>query len=101
MKTPRAKSQPDHPWQLPSITDGDVFALQALAKGVANEAQQRLGFDYIVRVLCETDRMTFWPGGEDGKRATDFAEGKRWVGIQLRRIEKLRPDFRDETTPAN
>lgn len=98
MKTPRAKSQPDHPWQLPAITDGDVFALQALAKGVANEAQQKQGFDYIVRALCETDRMTFWPGGEDGKRATDFAEGKRWVGIQLRRIEKLRPDHRDETT---
>ena len=45
----------------------------------------------ILRVLCETDRMTFWPGAEDGRRATDFAEGKRWVGVQLRRIEKLRP----------
>jgi hypothetical protein len=41
--------------------------------------------------------MTFWPGGEDGKRATDFAEGKRWVGVQLRRIEKLRPDHRNES----
>jgi hypothetical protein len=29
---------------------------------------------------------------EDGRRATDFAEGKRWVGLQLRRIEKMRPD---------
>ncbi len=100
MKNPRAKSQPVHPWQLPAIADRDVFAVQALANGIANEAQQRHAFDYIVRVLCETDRMTFWPGGEDGKRATDFAEGKRWVGVQLRRIEKLRPDHRDDAAPS-
>jgi hypothetical protein len=48
---------------------------------------------------CAKPRMTFWAGGEDGRRATDFAEGKRWVGLQLRRIEKLRPDHRDETAP--
>jgi hypothetical protein len=87
----RRKSQPDHPWQFPKIDGADIFAVQALAKGIANEGQQQRAFDYIVRVLCETDRMTFWPGAEDGRRATDFAEGKRWVGVQLRRIEKLRP----------
>jgi hypothetical protein len=74
----------------------DIAAeMQAVAKGIANDAQQQRAYDYVVRVLCETDRMTFWPGGEDGKRATDFAEGKRWVGVQLRRIEKMRPDHRD------
>jgi hypothetical protein len=87
----RRKSQPDHPWQFPKIDSADIFAVQALAKGIANEGQQQRAFDYILRVLCETDRMTFWPGAEDGRRATDFAEGKRWVGVQLRRIEKLRP----------
>jgi hypothetical protein len=71
--------------------DADIFAVQALAIGKANAAQQRRVWDYVTRVLCETDRMTFWPGGEDGKRATDFAEGKRWVGVQLRRIEKAAP----------
>jgi len=98
MKSPRAKSQPDRPWQMPRIEDVDIFAIQAIAEGVANDGQQRRAYDYIVRVLCETDRMTFWPGGEDGKRATDFAEGKRWIGVQLRRIEKLRPDHRDDPT---
>lgn len=100
MKSRRAKSQPDHPWQLAATTDADVFAIQAIAKGIANAAQQQQAYDYVVRVLCETDRMTFWPGGEDGRRATDFAEGKRWVGVQLRRLEKLRPDHRDGTPPG-
>lgn len=98
MKSMRRKSQPDRPWQMPRIEDGDIFALQALAKGIANEGQQRRAYDYIVRVLCETDRMTFWPGGEEGRRATDFAEGKRWIGVQLRRIEKLLPDLREPET---
>jgi hypothetical protein len=96
----RPKSQPDHPWQFPKIESADVFAIQAVAKGIANGGQQQRALDYIVRVLCETDRMTFWPGGEDGKRATDFAEGKRWVGVQLRRIEKLRPQHQDTAPEA-
>ena len=58
---PRGKFQPDRPWQLPHIEDHDIFALQAVAKGIGSEAQQRRAYDYIVRVLCETERMTFWP----------------------------------------
>ena len=83
---------------MPRIEDTDVFALQAIAKGTASSAQQQRAYDYVVRTLCETDRMTFWPGGEDGKRATDFAEGKRWVGLQLRRIEKMRSDHRGQSS---
>ena len=101
MKLARAKTQIDRPWQMPRLEHADVFAVQALAQGIANDAQQKRAYECIMRMLCETDRMTFWPGGEDGRRATDFAEGKRWVALQLRRIEKLRPDHRDEgTTPA-
>ncbi len=95
MKPVRPKSQPDRPWQMPRIADADIFALQAVASGEANAAQQQRAYDYVVRTLCETDRMTFWPGADDGRRATDFAEGKRWVGLQLRRIEKMRPERRD------
>jgi hypothetical protein len=98
MRSSRPKSQPDRPWQIPRIDDADIFALQAVANGTASNPQQRRAYEYVVRTLCETDRMTFWPGGEDGKRATDFAEGKRWVGLQLRRIEKMRPDHRNEST---
>jgi hypothetical protein len=95
MKPTRAKSQPERPWQMPRIADADIFALQAVANGQASAAQQQRAYDYIIRALCETERMTFWPGTpgmDDGRRATDFAEGKRWVGLQLRRIEKMRPD---------
>lgn len=96
MRSLRPRSQPDRPWQMPRIEDADIFALQAIANGAASNAQQQRAYEYLVRALCETDRMTFWPG-EDGRRATDFAEGKRWVGLQLRRIEKMRPDHRNRS----
>ncbi len=83
------------PWQTPpTIQNEDIFALQALERGTANAAQQKRAVTFIERTLCATDRMSFYPGGEDGRRATDFAEGKRWVGSQLRRLLKLRPDHR-------
>lgn len=78
------------PWQLPLLEDADIYAVQALAKGIAGEAEQLRAWAFI-RKLAAADLMSFWPGAEDGRRATDFAEGKRWVADQLRRVSRLRP----------
>lgn len=83
------------PWQtgaIPSeaIEHADVYAVQALAEGRAGPAEQARVWAFLQR-FCGCGRMSFWPGGEDGRRATDFAEGKRFVGDQLRRIAHLRP----------
>lgn len=95
------------PWSLPikelNAHPAEVAAIRALAEGGADEHQQRAAFRFILSRLCGLDTMSFWPGGEDGKRATDFAEGRRWVGIQLRRIVKSlvpeRYDTRDAPPP--
>lgn len=89
--------QPSAPWRTPETDDPDIFALQAIARGIASEGQQQRAWAYIVATLCATDRMSFYPGGEDGRRASDFAEGKRWIGLQLRRIERMRPDHGRES----
>ncbi len=96
-KGPKPEAKPRMPWQLPrDIEDADVFALQALAAGNANPAQQQRALALFRDKLCETDRMSFYPGGDDGRRASDFAEGKRWPGLQVRRILKMRPDHKDQ-----
>jgi hypothetical protein len=95
---PRPPRQPDGPEKLPPTENADIFAIQAVAKGIANEAQQKRAFEFIVSMLCETDRMTFW---RDSIRLTDFAEGKRWVGVQLRRYVRLRPQHDTEIPPSN
>jgi hypothetical protein len=84
------RPKPATPWKLPPLPEDVMYAIQSVAKGTANPFQQRRAFEFLTEMLCETDRMSFWPGGEDGRRASDFAEGKRWVGLQLRRILKLR-----------
>lgn len=89
---PRKRSKATRPWHFPDIEDdAEIYAIQALARGSANEYQQTLAWNFITKRLCETDRMPFWPGGEDGRRATDFAAGKQWVGLQLRKILNLKP----------
>jgi hypothetical protein len=91
-----ASPQAAEPWQIPpAMANADIFALQALERGTANPAQQQRAIAFIELTLCATDRMSFYPGGLDGRRASDFAEGKRWVGLQLRRVLRLRPDHGD------
>lgn len=79
------------PWVLPVSEDADIFALQALNNGQANPDQQQRVWRFIRETLCGCEIMSFWPGGEDGRRATDFAEGRRWVATQMRRLSRLKP----------
>jgi hypothetical protein len=91
VKPPRSvKPKTLLPWQLPPIEDADIFAVQAFARGAAGEAEQLRAWA-VIRRIAGADRMSFWPGGEDGRRATDFAEGKRWLADQMRRLSRLKP----------
>lgn len=92
----RGKNKPEPmPWQLVGLEDQDVMALQALAAGVANAGQQQRALHVITHKIARSHRMSFFPGA-DGHRATDFAEGKRFVGNQIDRILKMRPDHSAE-----
>ena len=48
---------------------------------------------FTVTMLRDLEELGFCKIGEGPDY---FAEGKRWVGVQLRRIEKMRPDLRAE-----
>lgn len=94
---PAGRKPPEPPpWSLPiGELNGyvsEVAAIRALAEGGADQYQQRMAIGFICSRLCGEGTMSFWPGGEDGKRASDFAEGRRWVAIQLRRIIALVPE---------
>jgi len=61
----------------------DCKALQLLAAGECPPHLQKRALEMIIYKLCGTYDMEFRPGGEDGRRASDFAGGKRWVGTQI------------------
>lgn len=78
----------------PEFQKADCTALIALAAGSANEFQQRRILDLIVNRLAETYGLSYRPGDD---RATCFAEGKRFVGLQIVKLLNSNPDkFKDE-----
>lgn len=71
-----AVHQPWHPFPW---DEKDAYALQACAKGIANEGQQRRAIDWIIRNAGTYDE-TFFVGQPD---ATNYAQGMRHVGLNI------------------
>jgi hypothetical protein len=93
MKLRRRPEENPQPWDPPPANEYDIRAVKALAAGMASDAQQRRALDWIIHRAAGTYDLSFRPGGEDGRRATDFSEGKRFVGLQLVRLVNMKmPD---------
>lgn len=83
------------PWQPHDYDEATVYALRAFASGEANAYQQKLVWDYVMYLTAASPEfadLAFRPGA-DGQRATDFALGKNFIGLQLRKL------LREELTP--
>lgn len=82
---------------LPAPYDkSDVAALRALREGRAEPYQQQLALEWIIQAVCRTYDQPFRPGGEDGRRATDFALGKQSVGQQIVKLINMPADRKAE-----
>lgn len=67
----------------------DAAAIQALLRGDAEPQQQQRALKWIIEVASGVYEQSYWPGGEEGRRNTDFAEGKRFVGNSIVKMTKL------------
>lgn len=72
-----------YPWTPAPYVKADVVAMQNLVKGEASEQQQKRILEWVLRSVCELNGLSFRPDDAGGTRATDFAEGKRWVALQI------------------
>lgn len=93
MKQPAdlARFEPWRPHMLPAEEERRVLnAVRALWTGNASQSQQVLLADWLQQITGTGlhENLSFRPGPE-GQRATDFAEGKRWVGLQI--LKMLHP----------
>lgn len=78
------------PWAVPDYGLPEASAIQALYHGTASEEQQREAFTYIVQQLCGIGELSFRPPAIDPNgHAAAFAEGKRFVGLQLVKFAQL------------
>jgi hypothetical protein len=84
MKKPKAvPPRPRMPWDPVEFELAEVSAIKAMA------AQHPRAFEVVLQKICRLDAMSFTAGGEDGRRASDYAEGKRAVGDTLRQLRDL------------
>lgn len=61
-----------------------AYALQALMMGEATSEQQVLAIKCLVEDLADTYQMSYSP---DSDRDTAFAEGRRYVGLQIVKLQ--------------
>lgn len=67
---------------LPTETShAEMHAIKSLVVGKANDAQQRLFVEWLMRATGA--RETEFVPGDDGARLSAFASGKRFVGLQF------------------
>ena len=79
---PRSKAFHPPDWEI-----ADAGALQAMQRGDASPHQQQRALDYIIRALAGTYDLSFRP---DSERETSFAEGRRFVGLQIVKLLNLK-----------
>lgn len=60
-----------------------VMAMRAIAEGVANDGQQRAALDWIITKASNLYDMSFRLPEDGGESATNFHEGRRFVGSQI------------------
>lgn len=84
MTKPRAKA-----WLPPKYTIADVHAVKALARGEATADQQKRALDWIVHAAAGAYELSFRSDGDGGERETAFAEGRRFVGMQVVKLVNM------------
>lgn len=86
MKQSPVRLKQPHVLSAPPLDKAEMAAIQALHRGVANEGQQKMALDCIIRKLC----ATFDEPYRDSERDTIFALGMAHVGRELVTITNLR-----------
>ena len=86
------------PWLPATYERADVVAWQAIQAGTADAVQQKRVLKWLIENLTGTYEMTFYPGGE-GPRNSDFAQGKRFVGLQVVKLLHLNPGLVPASNP--
>ena len=82
----RTKHRPWHPVE---YGPREVAAIQSLAAGQASPEQQKYALKWLVESVCATYDESYYPGGDEGRRDTDFSLGRRFVGQTIVKMMAL------------
>jgi hypothetical protein len=75
-------------WKPCPVTKDIAYALRAVSEGNASEFQQVQAMRWIIETAAMTYDLTYMP---DSARDSDFAQGRRFVGLQIVKLLNLSP----------
>ena len=81
----------DFAWLPANYTSHDVTAIQAVAAGQANADQQKRALQWIMLMAAEINEISYRSDAHGGDRETAFAEGRRFVGLQVKKLAGMPP----------
>lgn len=76
------------PWKPLDYDIPTVAAFKQMQHGKATPDQQKLALKWLVEIAADYYGISYRPG-EDGRRDSDFAEGRRFVGQQIVKLLNL------------
>lgn len=65
---------------------GIAAAVKALHRGECEAHQQQNFMRWLVETACVVNEPSFW---EDSVRLTDFSEGRRFVGLWIKKLNDM------------
>lgn len=83
-----ARKPRDPAWMPVDYSTKDVEAVQAVAKGIANESQQKRAIQWIIGAAGTYD-LSYRSDSDGGERETAFAEGRRFVGLSIVKLVNM------------
>lgn len=93
------RAPPGAAWAPAPYDIKDIAAVQAMARGEADAAQQARALKWIIEVVAGTYDQSYRP---DSERDTAFAEGRRFVGLSLVKATKLNTQhLREQNVGSN
>lgn len=91
---------PPEPYLAPNFNKDDAYAMKALFNGAADPGQQVRAVRWILSMASDMDNMSYRPG-PNGDRDTAFAEGRRFVGIQIYKLAHLTSEYLEQRKNAD
>lgn len=83
----------DPAWKPVDYEAQHIEAVQACLRGEADAYQQKLAIDWIVETAAGTYELSYRSESDGGERETAFAEGRRFVGMQIVKLAAMSPDI--------
>ena len=79
----------DPAWLPAKYETRDIECIKAVAKGEGGPEEQMRAIKWIIDIAAGDGELSFRSDGDGGDRETAFAEGRRFVALQIKKLRDM------------